>query len=339
MIVKAQQLIQDPHDMRPHVVLLGAGASRAAFPAGDASGQQLPVMDDFMDIIELQPLIDEADLDIGHERNFEVIYSKLISNPRYERTVKEMERRIDIYFSALSLPNRATIYDRILVSLRPTDAIFTFNWDPFLFDAYQRNREAVPLPEIFFLHGNARIGICRDHQKWGARNGECPVCFQRFTDVPLLYPIEQKNYSDDSYIQRAWEAAKSLFNEAFTLTIFGYGAPTSDTAAVELLKLAWTGRSDRILEHIEIIDTAPQSILHDRWSAFTPTLHYSIKAAFDESRIARWPRRSCESLWYPMAQGAPCEDFPLPSTDSITELQAYAAEIARYEDTHRQNSP
>lgn len=334
MIVTAQQLIKDPRDMRPHVVLLGAGASRAAFRNGDAAGLRLPVMDDLVNTIELQPLIDKAGPEIGCETNFEVIYSQLLSKPGYARTVEEIEGRIDKYFSRLSLPDRATIYDRILISLRTTDAVFTFNWDPFLFDAYQRNRDAVPLPEIFFLHGNVRIGACRDHDKWGARNGRCPECCQLFTDVPLLYPIQQKNYSADPYVRRNWEAARILFREAFTLTIFGYGAPISDRDAVELLRQAWLTQNSREFARIEIIDTAPQSLLEDRWSPFTPTNYYALKAAFEQSRIARWPRRSCESTFYPTTQGVPCEDFPLPSTDSIAELQAYAADIARHEDRH-----
>ena len=78
-----------------------------------------------------------------------------------------------------------------------------------------------------------------------------------------------------------------LFREAFTITIFGYGAPDSDADAVELLKLAWFERSERTSEHIEIIDIAPQTHLHDRWSAFTPTLHYHVTKSFKQCRIAR----------------------------------------------------
>jgi hypothetical protein len=330
MIVTAQQLLENPLNTYRHVVLLGAGASRAAFPDGDASGRCLPLMPDLMSVINLLPLFEKAGIEIGEEGNFEDIYSRLFGNPEYADTMEEVERRIEDYFSSLSLPNRATIYDRILVSLRPTDAVFTFNWDPFLFDAYQRNRDAVPLPEIFFLHGNIRIGACRDHDRWGARGVRCPDCRQLFSDVPLCYPSPQKDYSE-SYIHRSMEAARTMFSNAFTITIYGYGAPKSDKFAVELLQRAWFKDSPRALEHIEIIDNAPPSILEDRWSPFTPTLHYQIRKTFEESRIAYWPRRTCESWLPPMKNGIPCEKFPITNTDNLLELQAHAASIARYE--------
>ena len=275
MIVTAQKLIECPRDLRPHVVLLGAGASRASFPDGDAAGKPLPVMNDLVQKLRLQPLVDEAGLQMSSERNFEVIYDRLVSNPEYSPIATKIERHIRDYFSGLSLPDRATIYDRILISLRPTDAVFTFNWDPFLFDAFQRNRNAVPLPEIFFLHGNVRIGACPDHDEWGTKDGRCRECGRTFADVPLLYPIQHKDYSADPYIRRNWGAAKNLFSDAFTVTIFGYGAPASDRDAYDLLKLAWLTGSARSFEHIEIIDTAPQSLLvspqNGPWLLFSRT--------------------------------------------------------------------
>ena len=330
MIVTAQQLLENPLNTYRHVVLLGAGASRAAFPDGDASGRSLPLMPDLMSVLNLLPLFDKAGIEIGKKRNFEVIYSRLFGKPEHADTIEEVERRIEDYFSSLSLPNRATIYDRILVSLRPTDAVFTFNWDPFLFDAYQRNRDAVPLPEIFFLHGNIRIGACRDHDIWGARAGRCQDCRQLFSNVPLLYPILQKDYSEP-YIHRSMEVAKVMFSNAFTITIFGYGAPDSDVFAVDMLRRAWYKDHPRALEHIEIIDTELSSILEERWSPFTPTHHYQIRKTFEESRIALWPRRTCESWLPPMTKGIPCDKFPITNTDSLKELQAHAASIARYE--------
>ncbi|MGH7181283.1 MAG: hypothetical protein ACREJN_04810 [Nitrospiraceae bacterium] len=126
MINTRQELIEDPRDLRPHIMLLGAGASRAAFPKGDAAGRALPVMYDLVDIIKLQQLVEEAGLGDTKGMNFEVIYGRLVSEPaRYTHQIKEIERRIDSYFATLSLPAHATIYDRLLLSMRPKDAVFT----------------------------------------------------------------------------------------------------------------------------------------------------------------------------------------------------------------------
>lgn len=329
-----QDLIEEPfgdHHRRPHVVLLGAGASLAAFPDGDASGKPLPLMDNLVETLGLQSLLKSAGLEYEDQPNFEIIYSKLASEPSNAHLLCEIERRIEAYFTGLSLPSHATMYDRLLLSLRPTDAVFTFNWDPFLFDAYERNRQAVSLPEIFFLHGNVRIGACLNHDQWGARGECCPKCGNRLTNVPLLYPIEKKNYSSDPYIRRSWEAAKTLLAKAFALTIFGYGAPGSDKDAVELLRLAWLERSDRTLEHVEIIDILDSSTLEGRWLPFNRSRHHRASNTFQQSRLSRWPRRSCESIWYPMRYGLPCEDFPLPLGNNLIELQNIAADIAQHE--------
>ncbi|MBU4399752.1 MAG: hypothetical protein KKE86_10510, partial [Planctomycetes bacterium] len=41
----------------PHVVILGAGASLAACPNGDALGRQLPLMANLVEILDLKDLI------------------------------------------------------------------------------------------------------------------------------------------------------------------------------------------------------------------------------------------------------------------------------------------
>ena len=58
---------------------------------------------------------------------------------QHDEIRKQVDRRIENYFLSLELPEKATLYDRIVLSLKQGDAIFTFNWDPFLFDAYTRN--------------------------------------------------------------------------------------------------------------------------------------------------------------------------------------------------------
>lgn len=288
-------------------------------------------MVDFVETLRLAPIINEIGLGLSHDANFETIYSQLRSSREHETIARKLEQHIESYFKALSLPGRATIYDRLLLALRPKDAVFTFNWDPFLFDAYWRNRGTAPLPQIYFLHGNVRIGICPRHHTWGLRGSSCPECGTRWSDVPLLYPVAQKNYSSDPYIHGAWDAAKDLFAEAFTITIFGYSAPNSDVDAVDLLRRAWLGKSDRTFEHIEIIDIAPGECLEERWSDFAPTNHYQIVDSFGRSRLARWPRRSCESLFYPMSEGVPCKAIPIPETDDLDRLHEFTARIAEFE--------
>src|SRR5205823_3445740 len=127
------------------------------------------------------------------------------------------------------------------LSLRRKDAIFTFNWDPFLFDAWVRNRR-LGLPEIFFLHGNVRAAYCPSHPaQWGAPWVHCPECCERFVPTKLLYPVKIKNYAADRLIASAWDAAKWFLENAFALTIFGYGAPSSDVEAGDLMRTSWNG--------------------------------------------------------------------------------------------------
>ncbi len=299
---------------------------------GDGNGRLIPVMDDLIDIVGLRPILNDAGINPDQAGNFEDIYSGLAQDPALQSTAREIEKQITAYFSSLCLPEETTIYDLLLLSLRPIDAVFTFNWDPFLFDAYQRNRDVVPLPAIYFLHGNVRIGACRDHpEQWGDKSLSCPDCAIPLDQVPTLLPLTQKDYSCHPYIRKCRESAQIMLRDAFTITIFGYGAPSSDRAAVEILREAWYSESTRTLEHVQIIDTALVATLHQRWVPFTPTQHYRIVRTFTESRIAHWPRRTCESLLYPMAEGRPCEDFPLPTSEDLASVQSAAAQIAAHE--------
>ena len=50
----------------------------------------------------------------------------------------ELEATIREYMSSFELPNKATIYDFLVLSLTSKDLIATFNWDPFLVQALSR---------------------------------------------------------------------------------------------------------------------------------------------------------------------------------------------------------
>jgi hypothetical protein len=117
-MVTKEALIKNPQQLKPHVVLLGAGASKAAFPNGEASSKKLPLMDDFIETLNLQTLFDNSGIDAN--QNLETIFSAI-----QDANLKtELEKNIHNYFLSLRMPNNATDYDRLVLSLLEKDAIF-----------------------------------------------------------------------------------------------------------------------------------------------------------------------------------------------------------------------
>jgi hypothetical protein len=287
-------------------------------------------MRNLVELIGLAPLFASAGIYSGLE-DFETAYASIGNRDDWAATRAQIEASVYAYFAAMALTETATIYDRLVLSLRPGDAILTFNWDPFLFDAYARNRHVAPLPLIYFLHGNVRIGACREHPQPGKIGDACRTCGQPLAPVPLLYPVGNKNYTSDSYIAAAWTDARQLLAEALTLTVFGYGAPVSDAGAITLLRDSWFARSTRQFEHMQVIDIVPADVLHERWSSFMPTGHLHPLAGFEATWLSLWPRRANQALLHSIRTGMPSQTFPLPNTNNLRELQEYAATIAMHE--------
>jgi hypothetical protein len=76
------------------------------------------------------------------------------------------------------------------------------------------------------------------------------------------------------------------------VTVFGYSAPKSDTAAVGLFLDAWGGGQKRMLEQFEIIDVRAAGELRKAWSNFICDEHYQIHSDYFDSWLAKHPRRS-----------------------------------------------
>lgn len=158
--------IADASMGRPHVVILGAGCSLAAFPNGDRGGKRLPLMDNLVQVLGLETSLQAANF-LDPPRNFEALYSRLAGDDHYADLRSTIEGAVTKYFAQMALPGDPTIYDHLLLSLRPKDCVATFNWDPFLWDAWERvQRQGLTPkpPKVFFLHGNVRIGICHEHK-------------------------------------------------------------------------------------------------------------------------------------------------------------------------------
>ena len=114
---------------RSHLVVLGTGASRAAFPAGDRNGKTLPLMADFVDTLQLRELLN--DWSVNPDRNFEEIFSGIYESGNTDR-IKILQTCVEDYFGGLQIGDKPTIYDHLVLSLRKKDYIATFNWDPLL---------------------------------------------------------------------------------------------------------------------------------------------------------------------------------------------------------------
>ncbi len=312
MQITKSQLINKPEKLRRHIVILGAGASVAAFPDGDATGNRLPTMDNFIKMLSLESILERSGVKNIY-RNFEEVYSELYEHDPESPLLKGIEEAVYTYFYSLRLPEHPTLYDHLLMSLRPKDIVATFNWDPFLFDAWNRNKDKVPVPEIVHLHGNVRVAHCPEHPTYGEHGMICPECNRELIPSRLLYPVTLKDYSKDPFIKTEWEVLKRGLrqDQAMTLTIFGYSAPTTDKEAIDLLKSAWD-KENRFIERVEIIDIKNKENLWEQWDPFIVRTYLDHEQNYYESRISRYPRRSCEALVAQTFFGKFVEDNQMP---------------------------
>lgn len=278
-----------------HVVILGAGTSIATtLRNSEANGKRLPSMDNFIQVVGLEDLVQQVP-DCLKATNFEKLYSNLHQDDPQSALIQEIETRIQQYFGNMELPPEPTIYDYLVLSLRDKDLIATFNWDPFLYQAFSRNRNFTKnQPGLSFLHGNVAIGY---NENGSGPAGVNSPRFGYFEPTKLLYPVEQKNYIEDVFISGEWERLKYWLNHDKTcrVSVFGYGAPVSDVEAVRLLNDAWGTPDRRNMEQFEIIDVSPEETLRERWNGFIHSHHYDVANNYFNSSLANNPRRTCES--------------------------------------------
>ncbi|MEK0336292.1 MAG: hypothetical protein QQN41_02535 [Nitrosopumilus sp.] len=315
---------------RPHLFILGAGASLAAFPNGDADGRMLPLMNNLIEIVGLEETLSKHGYKSRHT-NFEDLFSELFAENPHSELLIEIEENVAEYFRSLALPEKPTIYDYLVLSLRPKDVIATFNWDPFLFQALERNHQFTKGPHYYFLHGCAALGWCEKDKKQGRIGTTCPICGNRYKPTQLLYPIKEKDYNCDNYIASQWKNLQGALRQAFTFTIFGYRAPTSDVEAISLLREAWGPPETRNLEESEFIDIIDEDILLERWTKFIHSHHYRYNRDFFKSFVARHPRRTCEVYWKGYMEIQFWEENPVPRVESLQQLWQWYEGLLEYE--------
>lgn len=279
-----------------HVVILGAGASKASCTDNpEKNGKLIPLMNDLPKIIDLDNELKDLDLDLKNQ-NFELIFSHLFQKEPNSKRLISIEDKIYSYFEKLELPNSPTIYDYLVLSLRDKDLIATFNWDPFLWLAYERlSKYTQNLPKIVFLHGNVSIGYCKKTRTFGPNSYLNPKTGKPYKASKLLYPIDKKDYNTDGFIKSQWETLSLFLERPARVTIFGYSAPKTDIEAISIMKEAWGEPEIRqSMTQFEIIDIQSEDKLLKSWEDFIFSHHYEISNSFFESSIFYYPRRTGE---------------------------------------------
>jgi len=309
-----------------HLVILGAGASRALSDKhnGDKNGIELPLMNELVSKVGLEDLILEAGFK-GKTDDFEAVYTKIAVSASKD-LLDRLNNKIAEYFKNIEIPDDVTNYDLLLVGLRGRDVVASFNWDPLLHQAHRRlvahGIDPADLPHVLYLHGNVAIGYCDDDRTMGRPHGPCFKCGKRYKPTPLLYPVAKKNYESNNFIKAQWDVVKEYMHYARIVTVYGYGAPASDVAAMSLLQEGWGKNTDRQFEQFELIirPGADEQEARDSWDAFIHTHHYGVWTDFSDSYIALTPRRTVET-WFAQYIDAKFVDAnPYPKFDNVDAL-------------------
>lgn len=314
----------------PHVVILGAGASLAAFPQGDKNGYKLPLMNSLVSELNLQKILPTKYAPFIND--FEKLYSLISADPDSLELKLSIEERVYQYFYELEIPDKPTIYDYLILSMREKDIIATFNWDPLLLKCLLRHEKVKNLPNVVFLHGNVAVGIC-NHCKINGNgyNLICHRCHRPFEPMKLLYPVDKKDYSSDRSIKGEWEAVNEYLKHALYITIFGYSAPDSDIDAKKLMLESIDANKSRVFSEIEIIDIKPEEEIEENWDNFFYKSHYSIIDSFQKSDLWNHPRRSCEAFFSAYLMNTPWSENPFPKFKSIAEMHKWIAPLLKDE--------
>lgn len=319
----------------PHLVILGAGASCAAFLKGDKNGRKLPVMKTLATDLGLTNILSPKYAHLLDD--FELLYSTLYHSNEDTQLRETVDEAVHQYFLNLSVSDEPNLYDYLIMSLREKDVIASFNWDPLLLQSYLRHRRFNShVPQLLFLHGNVAVGICKSCKISGNYyNHICHRCLKPFSKMPLLYPVGKKNYSANTAIRREWNTLKEVFKSAYYITIFGYSAPVTDVDARQIMLDSLKRNASRVFSELDIIDISPEEIIEENWSEFLYSHHYNIMSDFKDSYLWWHPRRSCEALALGTLMQEPMSHNPFPNFKTLEEMHQWIEPLIKEEIHHK----
>ena len=323
----------------PHTVILGAGASIAAYLDWGKKGNAVPSMQDLVDVLSLRNDISNAGYNTDN-LNFEAFYDELTSSGENAELKDLVESRVYSYFASLSLPETPTIYDHLILGLREKDIIASFNWDPFLIQAYMRNEVVTRnrRPRIAFLHGNVKIGVCDNDSVCGINGNRCSRCGEALRPSALLYPVQHKDYTNDKFIKNEWKVLRERLSRTYYLTVYGYSAPKTDVEARKLILEVWKDNETLELAEVDIVDVKSRDELETNWEEFFFSHHYMISDDIFASYLFMHPRRSCDAFASATLMCDPWDDNPFPRFKALHELQEWVKPLVEEEELYDSDS-
>lgn len=309
--------------LHPAVIILGAGASIATVDdTPEKNDYKLPSMNDLVEVLGLNEKIRPFGVSYSGE-NFEDFYSDIVD--KNDDLAECLETEIYDYFKKLKLPDAATIYDKLILGLRCKDVIASFNWDPFLAQAYMRNSQKIGsrfLPQIVFLHGNVMEYVCEPCKKTSLGPYHCPYCYEDLKPTKLLYPVKNKDYTQ-GWLKYQWTRLEQALDMAYLISFYGYSAPKTDIEARNLIYNALKNNAIREQHELEIIDIKVEKDppdLEKNWEQFPFSHHYEMLTSILDSNILRFPRRSCEALYERLSLCEFLDDRPFENFKNETNL-------------------
>jgi hypothetical protein len=178
------------------------------------------------------------------------------------------------------------------------------------------------------------VGFCERDAMQGYAGTLCQPCGKPLARSRLLYPVAEKDYEADPMIAASWKQLRLDLNDAFMVTVFGYGAPASDKAAISLMQEALGNRMQNQLKLFEIIDIKTREELLETWEPFINNYkyHYKIHQDFYCSYSARHPRRTGEAYIDQYLNGTWICDNSVPRELSFTDLWEWIKPLLEAED-------
>jgi hypothetical protein len=197
-----------------------------------------------------------------------------------------------------------------------------------------------------FLHGTTALGYNKRDKRAGPAGWYSRATRNYLEPIKLLYPVTKKDYSEDEFIDMEWKRLRYWLSQESTclVTVFGYGAPSTDVEAIKLLNDAWGTGDDRNMEQFEIIDIRSQKEVRKQWDNFIHSHHYDYATDYFKSSLANNPRRTFESytqhIMFLSVEEAFSESNPVPHDfKTMEELWSWHKELVKAEKENEKQQP